>query len=238
MPERLRTISGAVAGVLLTGCAGSGDITGQVRYIGPVPADTQMYVPNLNRTIDAHTLHVDSVTGGLRDVVVFLRPATPVADGAIVEMANDTEPPTINQIDEVFEPHVLAVRAGRPVRFISADAGNHNIHAVSFEHANTFNRFFSQGTVYHHTFTSTKDDRPVMLMCDLHSWMQAWLYVFDHPYHAVTDRRGSFAIRNVPPGRYTLVAHHADGRLTFSKPITMAAGRTQTLTLTLGKPEP
>jgi hypothetical protein len=35
--------------------------------------------------------------------------------------------------------------------------------------------------------------------------MLAWIYVADNPYYAVTGKDGSFTIRDVPPGQYTMV---------------------------------
>jgi len=47
------------------------------------------------------------------------------------------------------------------------------------------------------------------LQCDAgHTWMNGWIYVFDHPFFAVTDDEGAFAIRDVPPGTYTLELWH------------------------------
>ena len=48
----------------------------------------------------------------------------------------------------------------------------------------------------------------VQLRCDAHGWMNAFLRVDRHPFHAVTDVRGRFAIPGIPPGRYTLKAWH------------------------------
>jgi hypothetical protein len=36
--------------------------------------------------------------------------------------------------------------------------------------------------------------------------MRAWIGVVDHPYFAVTGADGSFEIRNLPPGQYTVAA--------------------------------
>jgi len=44
--------------------------------------------------------------------------------------------------------------------------------------------------------------------CDTHAWMRGYIHVFDHRYFAVSDERGSFAISDVPPGKYTLKAWH------------------------------
>ncbi len=44
--------------------------------------------------------------------------------------------------------------------------------------------------------------------CDVHPWMAAWVAVFDHPYFAVTGDDGTFAIKGLPDGTYTLQAWH------------------------------
>ena len=41
--------------------------------------------------------------------------------------------------------------------------------------------------------------------CDAHGWMLGWVYVADNPYYAVTAKDGTFTIKDVPPGSYTLV---------------------------------
>jgi len=41
-----------------------------------------------------------------------------------------------------------------------------------------------------------------------HPWMRGYVFVFDHPYAAVTDERGSFVIDNLLPGEYTLKVWH------------------------------
>jgi uncharacterized protein (DUF2141 family) len=44
--------------------------------------------------------------------------------------------------------------------------------------------------------------------CDTHAWMRGYIHVFDHPFFAVTDDKGSFSVPNIPPGTYTLKAWH------------------------------
>jgi len=54
-------------------------------------------------------------------------------------------------------------------------------------------------------------DKPEMFLkfqCDVHPWMFAWVSVFDNPYFAVSGADGKFVIKDVPPGKYTLVADH------------------------------
>jgi hypothetical protein len=58
--------------------------------------------------------------------------------------------------------------------------------------------------------------------------MQAWIYVFDHPYYAVTAADGAFRFADVPPGEYTLEVVHPAGGLAWSQKVTVEAGATVT----------
>jgi uncharacterized protein (DUF2141 family) len=49
-----------------------------------------------------------------------------------------------------------------------------------------------------------------MIKCDFHPWMEAYLFVMDHPYFAVTDEMGQFKIVGLPAGEYTLAAWHEE----------------------------
>jgi hypothetical protein len=57
---------------------------------------------------------------------------------------------------------------------------------------------------------SRRIQKPGLLQvnCDTHAWMRACIHVFGHPFFAVSDEQGGFAIPNVPPGRYILRAWH------------------------------
>jgi len=57
----------------------------------------------------------------------------------------------------------------------------------------------------------------------VHQWMRAYIAVFDHPFFAVTSSGGRFAISNLPPGQYTLVAWHKAAGF-FRKTIVVEAG--------------
>jgi hypothetical protein len=51
---------------------------------------------------------------------------------------------------------------------------------------------------------------PIRLGCDFHKWMAAWIFVLDHPFFAVTDEKGNFEIKGLPPGEYTFEAWHEE----------------------------
>ena len=68
----------------------------------------------------------------------------------------------------------------------------------------------------------------VRLGCDVHPWMRGWLVVIEHGLAAVTDAAGSYAIRDVPAGAYTLsVWHEVLGRR--ERPVTVPGTGTMTL---------
>ena len=79
--------------------------------------------------------------------------------------------------------------------------------------------------------TSTKTfDKPevmVALECNVHGWMHAWLGVLPHPFFGVSGGDGSFAIKGLPPGTYTIEAWHEKyGTQTAS--VTVAGSETKT----------
>jgi plastocyanin len=105
-----------------------------------------------------------------------------------------------------YIPHVFGVRVGQAIEIINSDPTLHNIHALP-----TANDEFNmgqpiQGMKMTHKFTS----REIMVpfKCDVHGWMNAYVGVLDHPYFAVTDSEGRFALGSVPPGTYTVEAWH------------------------------
>ncbi len=54
----------------------------------------------------------------------------------------------------------------------------------------------------------TRKSGVVMVECDQHRYMQAWILVPLNPYFATTDANGGFTIDGIPPGTYTLSAWH------------------------------
>ena len=48
----------------------------------------------------------------------------------------------------------------------------------------------------------------VPVKCNQHPWMKAYVGVLKHPFFAVSAENGTFTIKGVPPGKYTVVAWH------------------------------
>jgi plastocyanin len=122
----------------------------------------------------------------------------------------------MDQRDETFVPHVLAVVAGTVVDFKNNDATYHNV--FSFTKGNRFDL----GRYGRGRSKSVRFDRPgiVRVFCDIHSHMSAFILVFGHRFFAVTDAEGRYQIDGVPPGTYTLVAWN-EGQPRESRTVTV-----------------
>jgi hypothetical protein len=48
----------------------------------------------------------------------------------------------------------------------------------------------------------------VKVVCNIHPFMSAWVGVLEHPFFAVTDALGNFAINELPAGKYTIAVWH------------------------------
>jgi plastocyanin len=123
----------------------------------------------------------------------------------------------MDQREETFVPHVLAIAAGTTVDFSNNDRTYHNV--FSFTKGNRFDlgRYGRGGS------KSVRFDRPgiVRVFCDIHSHMSAFILVFGHRFFAVTDAEGRYQIDGVPPGTYTLVAWN-DGQARESRAVTLS----------------
>jgi plastocyanin len=110
----------------------------------------------------------------------------------------------IRQRNETFVPRVAAVPVGSEVRFPNDDHIYHNVFSLS--RAGTFNL----GRYPFGKSGSARFDTPgvVKVFCDIHSHMSATVLVFDHPWFAVPDAQGRFALSGLPAGDQDIAAWH------------------------------
>jgi hypothetical protein len=65
----------------------------------------------------------------------------------------------------------------------------------------------------------------IQVMSNTHNWIRGYIFIFDHPYAAITDEKGRFEIDNLPPGEYLLKAWH-EGFGMKEKKISVQSGKT------------
>jgi plastocyanin len=110
----------------------------------------------------------------------------------------------LDQRNETFVPHVLAVSVGTIVDFPNNDPVYHNVFSLSDTKSFDLGRYAAGGS------KSVLFDRPgiVRVFCDIHSHMNAWILVFAHRYFDVADEDGRYRIEGIPPGTYTVRVWH------------------------------
>ena len=112
----------------------------------------------------------------------------------------------MDQKNLAFVPHVLPVVIGTTVDFTNSDDVLHNVFSPD-KCAEKFNLgSWPKGQSKSYTFkepgcTST-------LLCNVHPEMEGYVLVLETPYYAVSAKDGSYTIKDVPPGKYTLKIWH------------------------------
>lgn len=103
-----------------------------------------------------------------------------------------------------FIPHVLVIQKGTSVEFINSEPTLHNVYWPWISGNKGLARNLGtrpMGQKLAFTFNNTGI---VPLLCNVHSEMYGYIVVVSTPYFATTSASGSFVIRGVPPGQYTL----------------------------------
>jgi len=108
----------------------------------------------------------------------------------------------MDQKNEQFVPHVLAITAGTWVDFPNDDRTYHSVFSLSKSNPFDLGRYAAGRTKSVRFFNSGV----VRVFCDIHSHMSAFILVFSHRYFAVTDDDGRYRIENVPSGTYDVTA--------------------------------
>ncbi len=114
----------------------------------------------------------------------------------------------IDQKDRAFIPAVTIVQTGAAVHFPNSDNIRHQVY--SFSPARTFNLKLYSGRPANPVIF----DKPgsVVLGCNIHDLMAAWVLVVDTPWFGRTNDSGVATLADVPDGDYTLQAWHPGQR--------------------------
>lgn len=102
-----------------------------------------------------------------------------------------------------FEPHAAVLTTSSTVEAVNSDPIFHTVHLYGFRNINLALGPKSSKVAY-----VVRRPGFIIAKCDVHGWMQAFIRVDDHPFHAVTDAGGRFRIEAIPPGVYALEVWH------------------------------
>jgi plastocyanin len=184
--------------------AQAGTITGTIHFKGAPPARI-----NIDMSMDpACALAGDNLTeqylvtnGKLANVYVYIK------SGITPSQASASTSVVLDQKGCRYTPHVIAVQQGGSVEFRNSDPTMHNVHIESPSGSGAMD--VSQGPMgkaQTQQFVAPAVMLPIR--CNNHPWMNAFLNVAPSPYFAVTGSDGTFTIKGLPAGTYTLAAVH------------------------------
>lgn len=162
--------------------------------------------------------------GSLANVIVYISEGltSPVAD------APPSSPMVIEQKGCMYEPHVLALQAGQDLKVINSDSTSHNIHPMPANNRE-WNKSQPPGSPAIEA-TFAREEIAIPVKCNIHPWMKSYIGVFKNPYFSVTDKNGSFELKNLPPGTYTVSAWH-EKYGTVTQNITVGANESKAIEL-------
>lgn len=136
----------------------------------------------------------------------------PVKDAVVyVNVVNVTLPPMgkpqeveLDQVNKEFVPYVTPIRVGTPVRFPNKDNIRHHVYSIS--PAKKFELPLYEGV----PASPVVFDKPgeVILGCNIHDWMVAYIYVLETPYFAKTGEDGIAEIHDLVKGTYEVQVWH------------------------------
>jgi plastocyanin len=112
----------------------------------------------------------------------------------------------MDQKDLTFKPHVLPVLVGTTVDFMNSDDVLHNVYSPD-QCTGKFNLgSWPKGQMK--SFTFKEPGCTPTLLCNVHPEMEGFVVVCETPWYGVSSEDGSFKIKDVPPGKYTLKIWH------------------------------
>jgi hypothetical protein len=179
---------------------GWGTIKGRFVYDGAPPTPGNISVTKDQEVCGKHPLSNESLLvskdGGLANVVLFARNKN--LDVHPDYAASADNPVMLDNLECHFVPHVLAVRTTQPLQIKNSDAVGHNTN-IAFATNAPFNGIVSSGTTAVQKLTSAEPS-PATVVCNIHPWMKGYVVVQSSPYMAVSEKDGTFEIKNVPAG--------------------------------------
>lgn len=203
-------------------------VSGRVFLSGKPPAERVL--PMDPRCAAEHKGPVTTrfyVTGkdnSLADVFVVISAGLPRQEWPVPR-----EPVTLRLRGCLYENHIVGVQTDQKLLVQNLDRIMHNIHNIPAQGSgnpekNTAILPRARPLEFHFP----EPERFVRFKCDVHPWEFAYVNVVEHPFFAVTDGNGNFTINALPPGVYTIQAHHRKAGV-LRKEITVEQNRNLTI---------
>jgi len=215
MAKSLRILFAIVA---LTACAAAQNVTGTILITKKLTNRRVTPSVSIYQRGPAVALGQDANQDPLEfersQVVIYLEGPGPAG-------SDPADPATfkMQQLNRRFVPDLLAVPVGSTVSFPNMDPIFHNIFSLSKP------KSFDLGSYDKGQTRSVAFPKPgiVEVYCHLHTNMAGTIVITPNRWYARSDRSGKYQIRDVTPGKYTVVAWHKSAGF-FRKSILVEAG--------------
>ncbi len=187
---------------------GGATITGEVKFVGAPPANPTIDMTEEPKckadysTPPREQIVVVNPNGTLADVFVYVKAGLPPG----TQYPVPATPVVIDQKGCMYHPRVFGIMVGQQLEIRNSDPLLHNIKALG-----KANRPFNMsqpaaGMTTNRSFTAPEIMVP--FQCNVHGWMHAYAGVLPHPFFSATGTEGTFTIKGLPPGTYTIEAWH------------------------------
>lgn len=185
-----------------------GTVTGKVAFTGDKPkmatldmsAQPKCEAAHKGEAVKSQEVVVNS-NGTLKNAFVWVKSGLPDKQWAIPANAI-----SLDQHGCMYEPHVIGIVAGQNIEVKNSDPTNHNIHPMPTVNAD-WNESQSPGEPPKMK-TFARQEVMIPVKCNVHPWMRSYIGVVSHPFFAVTGDDGTFTIKGLPPGTYTIQVWH------------------------------
>jgi len=173
---------------------------------------------------------VDPKTKGVANVVIWIKPPPksyfPIhdkykkrTDTVLLDQPHCAFLPRVAAFNPFYQDNGKEVETGQKLTIRNSAVVSHNVRATGHPDKNPgFNINMIPKTDLDATKKFVPQPLPISLNCDIHPWMGAKLFVFDHPYYAITKDDGTYEIPIVPAGaEVTVMGWHEGVGWTLTK---------------------
>jgi plastocyanin len=192
-----------------------GTITGKISFTGAAPEpkkiDTSADAACTQKSPNLTTEDWAVKDGKLANTFVYIKDGT-LADNSKIGDYTFTAPSATVVLDQNgchYKPHVLGVVVNQNISITNSDPTTHNIHFMPVNNPDWNQSQVNGAAALTHKLAHAEVLVPVK--CNQHPWMKSYVGVMKHPFFAVSGEDGSFTIKGVPPGKYTVIAWHEGG---------------------------
>ena len=206
-------------------------ITGKVSFEGEKPKPRQI---RMDAEASCASLHKEQVFA--EEVVVNDNKTLQYVFVYVKEGLGDktfaapAEAVVLDQKGCLYTPHMIGVQTGQMVKIHNSDPTTHNIHPVPANNREWNTSMSPGGSPLERTFA--REEVMIPVKCNVHPWMKSYIGVLKHPFFAITGKDGSFEIKGLPPGEYTIEAWH-EKLAPMTQKVTVAAKDSKAVDFTL-----